>query len=402
MRHVSKIIGHLRSFVRGKKKALWISFFNAILLTALVYILNNQALFTGENLDYFTWIQWLKDKVSNEKNDLIDDKTFYINVGYDKELVTYSDAYDMELGSIPVTDRDKLYRLLKMLNETRRYKFIFLDISFEKNIQTETDSTLFSLLSQMPNLVIATYDGLDEADGVPKSKTALSQYYSTIIATNFVRYKFSYDGIPSIPLYAYRKLKGKDIEDKGLYYSSEGQLSTNSVFLDFPSKEFPMFDYDGSQNYYNLGTDILEVMDRTDIEHLTDGKYVIIGDFINDVHDTYVGRLPGAVITYRAFDALMQGKHLVSLPMLILFALIYFLISMSLFSRTSLLSAIPFIRKSDSRTLHFIASLIEYTFLLSVITILMCLFFNVYASILVPSIYFTVFKTVINYKRHRI
>ena len=402
MKFISKIFVRLRSFARRKQKALWISLFNAILLTFLVYILNNQALFTGENLDYFTWIQWLKDKVSDEKNGLADDNTFYVNVSYDKKLVPYADASDIELGTIPVTDREKLLRFLNALNETRRYKYVFLDISFEKNTRTEEDSALFSLLNRMPNIVVATYEGLDEADGVPKAKTALSQYYSTIIATNFVRYKFSYDGRRTIPLFAFHELTGKDIEPWGIIYVSEGRLATNSVFLDFPIKDFPMFDENGEQNYYNLGADVLDVMDNNDIEHLTDGKYVIIGDFINDVHDTYVGKLPGAVITYRAFDALMHGKHLVSIPLLLLFALIYFLISLSLFNRTSLLSRLPFIRNSKSRILHFVASLIEYSLLLSIITIIMGIFFNVYASIVVPTLYFTLLKTIINYKRHQI
>lgn len=402
MKFINKIFVRLRSFARRKRKALWISLFNAVLLTLLVYILNNQALFTGENLDYFTWIQWLKDKVSDEKNGLADDNTFYVNVSYDKKLVPYADASDIELGTIPVTDREKLLQFLNALNETRRYKYVFLDISFEKNTRTEEDSALFSLLNRMPNIVIATYDGLDEADGVPEAKTALSQYYSTIIATNFVRYKFSYDGRPTIPLFAFHELTGKDIEPWGIIYVSEGRLATNSVFLDFPTKDFPMFDENGEQNYYNLGADVLDVMDNDDIEHLTDGKYVIIGDFINDVHDTYVGKLPGAVITYRAFDTLMHGKHLVSIPLLLLFALIYFLISLSLFNRTSLLSRLPFIRNSKSRILHFVASLIEYSLLLSIITIIMGIFFNVYASIVVPTLYFTLLKTIINYKRHQI
>lgn len=402
MKRGADFTGHILSYVRRKKRALLVSLFNALLLTVLVYYLNNQPLFTGENLEKFTWIQWLKDKVANNDNDPGDDKTFYVNVSYDKQLVPYTDDSGFEVGTIPVTDREKLIRFLQQLKETAKYKYLFLDISFERSTVTPADSALFSLLKVMPNTVIATYHGLDQAPGVPKEKTALSQYYSTIVATNFVRYKYSFDGLPSIPLYAYNELTGKSIEDHKLFYSSDGSLCHNSLFIDFPSKGFTMLDDDGNQNYYNLGADILDVMDSEDIIRLTEGKYVIIGDFVNDVHDTYVGKLPGAVITYRAFDALMHEKHLVSIPLLLIFAFVYFLISMSLFSRKSLLSYLPFISNSKSKALHFIVSLIEFTLLLSMITIVMGIFFNIYASILIPSVYFTVLKTIINYKRHKI
>ena len=116
-----------------------------------------------------------------------------------------------------------------------------------------------------------------------------------------------------MPLYAYNKLTKKSINSHVLWYSCNGRLCYNSLFIDFPLEDFEEFDSQNNKLYYNMGNDLLENYSEEDIATLTNGKYIVVGDMVEDVHDTYSGLRPGPVIMYYAFMALMKGKHLVSI-----------------------------------------------------------------------------------------
>ena len=372
---------------------------NAIVLTLLTYWLNNQPLFTGEDLEKHTWIAWIKEKLGVADHSLLNDVIF-VNIGYDKQLVVAKDSAGMEVGNIDITDRSKLLQFFQMLSSTSTYKYIFLDIRFEKRYKVPgIDDKLFALIRTMKNIVVANHSDIEIADSSLLPQTALGDFKSTIFNTSFIRYKYSYEGKPTMPLYAYRELTHKDINGHVLFYTCDGELCYNSLFLKFPVTTFDEFDENGDKQYYNLGVDLLESSSKEDIATLVKDKYIVIGDMIEDVHDTYSGKMPGSVITYYAFQALMHGEHIVSCILLFSFALLYFIISIFLFSHYSLLELIPRVRRSESKLLHFIASLVEYTVILTIIAVLLNLFGNISVSILLPSLYFSIQKNIIRYKR---
>lgn len=359
-------------------------------------------MFTGEDLNHYAWMEVLKSKLEIEKQ-VDKGDVLFVNVAYDKQLIEVSDEFGMPKGNADITDRTKLLSLLQMLHATNKYTYIFLDIRFEKGfVAPEVDSLLFSEILSMRNVVVAAHTDVDIADSSLVKKSAISDYDATIVATNFVRYRYSYDGKPSMPLYAYRELEGKTINKHGFIYTCDGRLCYNSLFVDFPIEKFDEFDEKGQKVYYNLGSDLLDNYSEKDFGVLTKGKYIVIGDMIEDLHDTYSGLKPGSVITFYAFKALMNEKHIVRFWLVFLMAMVFFAISFSLFSHQSIIGRIPFVRKSKSRILHFTASLIGYTLLLSVVVIVLDLFWGVSTSILLPSIYFAIQKNIINYKRTKV
>ena len=391
----------MKNIVKGLKgKYILISLCNTIILLLLTYVLNNQPLFTGEDLNQYAWMELFKGKAGLSEH--IDYKdALFINVTYDKQLVEKCDDFGMPIGEIDITDRTKLLEILRLLNGTN-YRYVILDIRFEKGFNSSVDSVLFETIKNMDKVVIANHSDIEIADSSLLGKAAISDYSSTIVATNFARYKFIYNKQPSLPLYVYHDLTGNTIERHGLFYTCDGKICHNSLFLRFPTVGFPEYDENGEKTFYNLGSDIINNYNKSELATLTQNKLVFIGDMVEDMHDTYSGLQPGCIITYHALRSLLKNEHLVSFTLMFFLAVIYFLISLSLFSQRSILRSLPIIRHCHSRALLFLISFIGYAFTLSVVVAVLYLFFDQSVSILIPSLYFSIQKTIIKYKRTKL
>ena len=385
------------NFKSGKLKYITISLGNTILLLILCYVLNNQPLFTGENLNQYAWMELLKEKTGLSENQDYKDAVF-INVAYDKQLVDYCDELGMSVGNVDITDRNKLLQILSMLDSTRQYKYVFLDVRFEKAFKTPVDSALFFKIKNMKNIVIANHSDIELADSILISKSAISEYTSTIVATNFTRYKYLYDQNLSMPLYAYQDITGKSIKKHGFIYTCNGHLCQNSLFLTFPTNGFSEFNQNNEKTFYNLGSDLLDNYSASDIATLTKDRLVFIGDMIEDVHDTYAGLKPGNIITYQAFHALMKDEHIVSWVLLVVLSVVFFSISFSLYSRISIIKKLPLIKNNRSKLLHFIISFLGYASVLFILVVVINLFFNKSVNILIPSLYFAILNLIHKYK----
>lgn len=388
--------------VKRKKIALLFSLCNVVILLTLSYFLNNQPLFTGEDLDQYAWMEWIKDRLGISP-DVDANAALFVNVAYDKQFVDKYDDYGMTIGNSDVTDRSKLLAFLKILHKTGAYKYIILDIRFEKGYNVpEVDSLLFAEILSMRNIVIANHSDIELADSSLIKKAAISDYFATITKTNFARYQYNYDGVESVPLYAYHELTGNTINKHGWLYTCNSRLCYNSLFVHFPIAKWNEYDEQQSKVYYNLGSDILDNYSDSDLKKLTEGKYVIIGNMVEDVHDTYSGLKPGSVITYYAFQELMRGRHYVNYWMMLFLTVLFFLISMSLFEMDSILRRIPFIKKSNSRFFHFLLDFVEYTLILTLTMIVLYFIFGIAISIFLPSTYFAIQKSIIHYKRLKV
>ena len=391
-----------KGFIKSRKMAIIISLCNVVVLLFLSYFINNQAIFTGEDLNQYALMEWIKDKCGlsreiQEKNDVL-----FVNVAYDKQLIDRYDEYGMTIGNVDITDRTKLCSFLEILQKTNTYIYVFMDIRFEKGFISSKDSALFAQIRNMRNIVIANHSDIDLIDPSLSKKTGLNDYPVTIIESNFSKYEFLKNDHVSVPLFAYHELTGNTIKRHFWFYTSNHSLCYKSLFINFPVEDWSEFNEQHHKMYYNLGNDILENYSNTDIAQLTKGKYVVIGDMVEDIHDTYSGPRPGSVITYYAFVALLNGEHFVRYSLIFLLGLLFFIISLSLFESNSIIEKIPYIKKSKSKLIHFCASFLEYTSLLLVVMIALNMIFNIATSIMLPSLYFALQKTYINYKREKI
>lgn len=389
-------------FVKKRKTVFIISLFNVIVLLFLSYLLNNQAVFTGEDLNKYAWMELIEERLGLSKGVKKSNEAVFVNVAYDKQLIERHDNYGMTIGNADITDRAKLFSFLKLLQMTDTYKYIFMDVRFEKGFDSPEDSALFAQIKNMRNIVVATHSDIELLDSSLSFKTALNDYSATIVETNFVRYEYLKNEKPSMALYAYQDLTGNTIDKYFCFYTCNHRLCYKSLFVKMPIENWSEFSDQQTKMYYNLGNDLLDSYSDKDIAQLTRGKYVVIGDMVEDMHDTYSGIKPGSVITYHAFIALMKGEHFVRYGLMCFLAILYFVISLSLFEQNSLLERIPYIKRSHSKFIHFCASFFEYSLLLLVVMVILNMLFGIAISILLPSLYFAIQKTVIKYKNEKI
>ena len=382
---------------------IWVSLLSSILILVICYLQNNIAYAFFDDINHFSKLEYIKRQLSNSQRN--DSDVLYINIAYDKKLISYNDPdYGFPEGVIDITDRSKLYQFLDIAKKANNYNYIFLDVRFEKGYEDndslgeeKIDNALYKVIASTPRIVVSNHNDIIIADSSILPKTALNDYFTTITATNLVRYQYLRGESESVALRMYKDLYGKSISKHGPFYTSEGKLCYNCPFLRI-ANEFPArYDDEGNANYYNLGVDLLDVYSEKEIADIIKNKTILIGDLIEDVHDTYVGMLPGCFITYNAFKSLVNGKHLVNWSFMWISFILYFIISISMFSRKRVVEYLPIIRSHQSGIVHFIITLLSYAAVMLIVSDLLYFICNETSSIWFPSVYFSLVSTILNY-----
>ena len=368
---VRRIVGGIRfgcHFLCSKWIFLLLfSLLTSLLTCAVGYCLENQQ----SNLKEATWVFHFLDRLFKEKPVSQTDTAFFINVSFDRQLVPVDPKKPWQ-GSYVITDRQKLLRFLHRIErDSVEYKYILMDIRFEKGYETEYDDSLYAQIHRMPRIVIASHHKSDSgeeyeiADTILSDKCGMSDYTQYSIVTNFSRYTFLQDGKPSIALKMYDELRHKTTSVKQwrnwpVYYT-DGHLCINSPMLYMSGKVLDFESYmllqedaemerlhdgletgmeaeaaklDSEQNnyyfYHNLGADFLNPYNndwRSDLKN----RVVVIANFEDDIHDTYVGKVSGAYITWMAYQYLCDGRHVLGWKFPLLSFLCYTSIFLLLF-----------------------------------------------------------------------
>lgn len=272
----------------------------------------------------------------NLNKDSVPDDVLLINVAFDKALAEYSEN-GMPIGKFTITDRQKLLQFLTKAREANNYKFIMMDVIFERGIETEYDSILFHTIASMQRIVIPVHKDAPLQDSILYAKAANGDYSITHDETNFVRFQFMHDDTPSMPLVMYNASTGMNIARNGPFYISDGHLCSNGLTLKLPIRISGAYinknnGYDENnqreRSYIYMGADVLNVDSIIPVAEQIADKIIAIGDFNTDVHRTYAGKQPGSVICLNAYYALLRGEHLVSYPFLFFLFIVYVIISL--------------------------------------------------------------------------
>lgn len=318
---------------RIKKEWRKICFSILISLTIILanYWLGNTLFPLPDEIGVFQKINGWNSFRGNQKGN-VPDSLLFINVCYDKMLVDYAEN-DMPVGQYPITDREKLLKLLTVAKQANNYRYIFLDIIFEEGIGTTPyDSALFHTIASMDRIILPVHENAKLQDSILYRKSANADYAVAWEETNFARYQFLHKDMPSVPLKMYidkKQLEGTGIKEHGggLWYTDDGILCSNGVtlllnvrmtgrFMDTESQE-------RERNFIYLGADLLNIDSIIPIQEQIADKILVIGDFKDDVHDTYIGPQPGSSICVNAYISLMNGDHFVNWWVVIFSFLLY-------------------------------------------------------------------------------
>lgn len=222
-----------------------------------------------------------------------------VNVCYDRQLADVNDEFGFPMGTTDIADREKLARFLELLEGTQ-YSAIGIDILFDPDITTESDSMLFDRINKMDRIAVAASPADTPPSQIDASLMAESAYSVNIYENGFAKYPFTRIGKDSFALRLFR-LAGGDID-----FSSP--LNQPHIFLNLRYPMQTRYSSDNDKNWYNLGSDILDIYDKEEIRDLVKGKTIVIGDYEDsDMHDAYQGPVSGPAIIINAVESLKRG-----------------------------------------------------------------------------------------------
>ena len=419
---------------RNKGKIIF-SLSSALVLLVAVYFFDNVQFSFGGLPTVSTMMEnhRLKELEKHPEKLEVDTNRVFINSAYDQEFV--SDYY----GKVSITDRAMLLRFLRDLEKYDNYREVFIDIRFEKGLETEHDSALVEQLVNMRNVFVAKHWDYEAKADYPviddriSEHSAYADYGSTLFNNSFTKYQFLQPGGPSAALKIYEDLDGRGIKRFGHNFFSiywDRGLCFNSQFIRI-AEDYSYgdeFRLNGDDKFHNLGNGIYgymaeypEVFDRffKDLEN----KIVIVGDFVFDTHDTYYKKQPGPYLNYLAYTSLHEGSHIVNpwisivvylLYVLILLIIVEYVWPANIFTDSIRKMNIWISERSDRiyrwrlfrwmrglrQLIHFTLSFLGYAFLFSLLCFLLSLVTGFYISVFIPSVFFSLVEFGYKYKSH--
>ena len=133
---------------------------SSLLLLFVSYLYNNHPYPSLDDIEHYSWLEYIQKSVFGVEP--CNDSVVYINVAYDKQLINLCDSNNIPLGNIDITNRRSLIKFLRLLKKEASYKYIFLDVRFEKgyadnslfdandSLRKTVDETLFSAPRRFP------------------------------------------------------------------------------------------------------------------------------------------------------------------------------------------------------------------------------------------------------------
>ena len=403
-----------------KNKLVLYSFISSLMLVITSYFANNSPIFTGESMIQYSIIQNFCEKIGIHKTVSYGDAVFY-NVAYDKMLIPAISDEDKQdtLGVNVITDRQKLLRFLRLLNKTDKYKYIIIDLIFDRKDVSIYDDSLFHYISEMRDIVVANHLDIHFADSslVLSRKTGLVTFFTTSVTTNFGRFEFILNDNNSLPLTIYENLNPEKRMKRFGYdrlsvYTIGGRLCQNACFLTFDNsfvetniEKFNEKYYTQSNKYINLGKFIddpiyNDTMLLTLVEKNTKNKNVVVGDFKGDIHDTYIGPIPGSIIMMRALATLEEEGNIIHLLHITIWFFVFFMITFSILYDKPISRWMPIIKKVKYKWFHFLFSIISFGFVLLITSAVEYVCNYPVSSLMIPILYFSILKIIIQYKKY--
>lgn len=290
-------------------RSLLLAMFLATLIVVADYYVSNMSFPLLDSSTDLTVHAFMHDF---RMNDDIINKIFPVNTAKDKELAISYDVFGREEGRVAVSDRGKIADFLQKVRDAQ-YRYIFLDVRFEENIVTPHDSILYATILEMPRLVYSRHQSMQEDEPVICSnsgKGAFADYRSTVNA-GFSRYEFLQDGKESVALRLFHDINGRTITTGpfGSFQDSDGSLCYNMQFIPFPANIAREYSADGEILYPLLGSQIMDQHSDEELRRMVNDKIIVIGDFENDQHDTYVGSVPGPLLSVYAWNLMAHDGH---------------------------------------------------------------------------------------------
>ena len=243
------------------------------------------------------------------------DEILFIDVSKSRYLVPLDD--DLIENEV-ITNRQYLTELFTLLAENHnQVKYVLCDVNFD--MPTPDDFLLVESVSGLKEkfLTIDTY----AKDELRKNLLDLRSATASIYMQRNIVYKIPYMGIYGdklVPFQMYSDLDKVEFRKNFLFtwFSGKGLAFNNQI------PQYPLRSYDFTDgNYVKIGLGELVSIWRLSpelFETFIINRYLLIGDYENDIHSTYLNKQPGTLILFNAYLHLHHDRHILSVWYLII------------------------------------------------------------------------------------
>ena len=339
---------------------------------------------------------------SYKENDSWLNQVTLINTSYSNQLYgVYEQGFP--IGTEVRTSRKELYTLLKNLDSGSNYKYIVIDLLLDSIVDPYNDS-LKVLLDKMENIVMAKTTKASLFSESFEKKAGMVDYYYTPEETGFVKFDLLNRYEKSLPLVMYNDIDGRTIKKRaGVFFFDGKKLCSRALIPNyrvlFISHEHIQSDKGFTSNafiedYINLGP---ITRNRSFIIDQCKNKIVVIGDFLEtDFHDTYVGRVSGALINLNTYLSLTEERHIIRYCFIIALIVFYSIITAILFILTFSGENYPFFyRLANSSLSIFVASVLGWGFIFHMISLLVFITKGFVFNPWLPTLWFSLLSLVL-------
>ncbi len=306
----------------------------------------------------------------------------FINTSYDLQLIDRFDDFGFPVGNQPITDRDKLATLLRMINAGEaKPSYVIIDIHFVDT--TAFDAALLAELQAMDNVILSSHineGGIFEAPLFSEINYGLSDYVIGSVFDGIYKYQLiHHDSLKLLPLKVHESLSGTGVQKLGPFVKIGDRWTTNNFIMNYRLLQKDIQDLEAGFNPVNMGE--LLYLTEEDVQDFVAEKIVVIGDFFeNDMHETIFEISAGPLILVNAYLTIKHGDTTINIFFFLLMILFYAYLSYLVFYDGDMIE--NWIRKHSSRKIsRFFMGFASYFLILTLFSILCFALFNVHINI---------------------
>jgi len=313
----------------GYKKRVFLVFFHAIFLLILTIVLQYVSYIRLDEVDFLKSAAIIKHDIFHSDEKPWSKNVVFIDVSKDPSL-----ADDDEFGPPDstmkgaqrvITDRVKLAKLFSILNaHPNGYKYVICDVLFEK--PGPGDSLLKPQIEKLKRIICSSIwennKHIKPIYNVPSAVVNYTAINKTVFTKMPIYYK---DSLKSLPVCLLEKTTAHRYTRKHDLNYLDGKLTFNTLIPEFYYRPLDMVTALAGKkiNTYYLG----ELLADPDCFNVLKNKFIIIGDFTNDIHITYLGKLPGSLILWNVYLTLSNHHVTISFKWVMMLFIFYLLIS---------------------------------------------------------------------------
>lgn len=278
-----------------RNKRILVSLVNGIGLFICLWYINNSSYTTFTDEDALTKVNNIEQYIYSNKWLKKNYNFVFIDVSRDLDLMNDP----VQGGQITITDRKKLTSFFQLLADNHNlHRFVLCDLFFE--FPTNDDSALLYQINRCTHLLFPSHleNNLLIKPCIPVN-TAIANYET--YSGRFAKFQLLYkDSIETIPVKMMHELNGAKKQVLQ-------QLNTISPCYFITAKQLQNHQYP----FFQLG-DLLESSNLIPdfYNKFLKNKFVIIGNFETDVHETPVGKTPGTLILLDVYLTLVAHKNI--------------------------------------------------------------------------------------------